>query len=101
MENSSGKTMQVSSRMDRVDNPPRGLAGGGEGGLAGIWMDEAAFPPKGRGELAPGHCMRIHSPGGGGYGPPSRRDAEKLAADLREGLVSADSAATHYGSKRS
>ena len=99
VENSSGAPMQVSSRMDRVENAPQGLSGGGEGGLAGIWMDATPFPPKGRGELAPGHSMHIHSPGGGGYGPPQRRDARKLSEDLREGLVSADSAKKNYGWK--
>ena len=100
VENSSGAPMQVASRMDRVDNPPRGLAGGGDGGLAGIWMDGATpFPPKGRGELGPGHCMQIHSPGGGGYGPPQRRDPRKLAEDVREELISKGSAAKDYGSK--
>ena len=102
VENSSGLPLQVSSRMDRVENPPRGLAGGGEGGLAGIWINETqSFPPKGRGELAPGHCMRIHSPGGGGYGPPQQRDAEKLAEDLREGLVTAGGANTRFGRQSS
>ena len=100
IENSSGQPMQVASRMDRVENPPRGLAGGGEGGLAGIWIDDTTpFPPKGRGELAAAHCMRIHSPGGGGYGSPHQRSAEKLADDLREGLISTDSAAKDYGRK--
>lgn len=101
VENSTGGTLQVSSRMDRVENPPRGLAGGGEGGLAGIWMDDKLFPPKGRGELAAGHCMRIHSPGGGGYGPPQQRAAEKLEEDLREGFVSAASTKDKYGQKSS
>ncbi len=99
VENSSGQPMQVASRMDRVENPPLGLAGGGEGGLAGIWMDDQPFPPKGRGELAPAHCMLIHSPGGGGYGPPRQRDAEKLAEDLREGFISAGNATKHHGWK--
>ncbi len=99
VENSSGQPMQVASRMDRVENPPLGLAGGGEGGLAGIWMDDKPFPPKGRGELAPAHSMLIHSPGGGGYGPPRQRDADKLAEDLREGFVSTGSAEKNYGWK--
>jgi len=98
IENSSAHTLQVSSRMDRVTHPPAGLAGGGEGGTAAIWVDDRQpFPPKGRGELGAGHHMVIHSPGGGGYGDPGRRDPGKLAEDVREGYVSADRARTAYG----
>ena len=75
VENISTETLQVASRMDRVTNPPEGLSGGLPGALAGIWHSgqdgSKPFPPKGRGQLAPGETMTIHSPGGGGYGEPA------------------------------
>jgi N-methylhydantoinase B/oxoprolinase/acetone carboxylase alpha subunit len=100
VENSSDQTMQVSTRMDRVTHPPAGLQGGHEGATAAIWLDEhQPFPSKGRGELAPRHTLVIHSPGGGGYGAPAQRDAQKLDEDVHEGYVSAHSAQAAYQRK--
>lgn len=100
VENSSGQTMQVSSRMDRVTHPPAGLQGGGNGGAAAIWRDDnKPFPPKGRGELASQQYLVIHSPGGGGFGDPAKRDPQKLNEDLREGYVSPRSAHDDYHRK--
>lgn len=104
IENTSPETMQVASRMDRVTNPPEGLAGGGPGALAGIWHGSRdgtkPFPPKGRGQLAPRETIVIHSPGGGGYGDPAKRDRDRLAADLKAGLISGESAQSLYGANR-
>jgi N-methylhydantoinase B len=98
VENSSGHAITGSSRMDRVTHPPRGLSGGGDGATAGIWLDgDKPFPPKGRGEIGPGQFLEIHSPGGGGFGAPQKRDPEKLKRDLAEGLVSAEAARQLYG----
>ena len=101
VENSSGQTMQVSSRMDRVTHPPAGLAGGREGGSAAIWRDDKQpFPPKGRGEIAAGQYLVIQSPGGGGFGEPAQRDPKKLDDDVREGYVSTQSAHEIYQQRR-
>jgi N-methylhydantoinase B len=35
--------------------------------------------------------------GGGGYGDPKKRDREKLAAEVRDGLISEDAARDVYG----
>ena len=37
------------------------------------------------------------SGGGGGFGNPMKRDANKVAEDVREGCVSRESARTLYG----
>ena len=98
VENAGEETIQVASRMDRVTNPPEGLAGGHSGALAGIWQNGTkVFPPKGRGQLAPKETLSIHSPGGGGYGDPANRDRARVEADVKEGLISAQSAETVYG----
>ncbi len=98
VENSSGHTITGSSRMDRVTHPPRGLSGGGDADTAGIWLDgDKPFPPKGRGEVGAGQFLSIHSPGGGGFGPPQKRDAGKIKRDLAEGLISAEAATRQYG----
>ncbi len=98
VENSSPNAVFVSTRMDRIDHPPEPLAGGKEGAPAGIWLDYTKpFPSKGRGELKPNEKLVIHSPGGGGYGPPELRDRLKIEEDLREGYVSAAASATNHG----
>ena len=36
-------------------------------------------------------------PGGGGYGPPSRRDRARVRRDVEEGFVSEEAARAVYG----
>ena len=40
--------------------------------------------------------IRIVSPGGGGYGPPEKREPSEVLDDLREGLVSPEEAQDIY-----
>jgi len=46
--------------------------------------------------LKPGDILRTISPCGGGYGPPEQRDPAAVLADVLDGLVSRESAATDY-----
>ena len=39
----------------------------------------------------------MHTPGGGGYGPPSERDPELLRRDVENGYVTPDAASGIYG----
>jgi N-methylhydantoinase B len=41
--------------------------------------------------------VTVELPGGGGYGPPSARDPERVLADVREGYVSIEQAREQYG----
>jgi N-methylhydantoinase B len=51
-------------------------------------MSDGTRPhPKSRTTIAPGVRLTMSYPGGGGYGPPSERDAAALAADIRDGVV--------------
>lgn len=78
---------------DGHDNPPRGACGGLNGGAA----DQFLRRRDGRLEQLPG-CAMVHvaegesivaiSTGGGGYGDPAVRAAERVADDFREGLIS-------------
>lgn len=84
--------------------PPRGIAGGGDGAMDVITytQDDGVHAPamtsKAVGiRLKAGQRIRIESPGGGGFGPPWERDAEKVAEDVRLGFVSADNAERLYG----
>jgi N-methylhydantoinase B/oxoprolinase/acetone carboxylase alpha subunit len=44
-----------------------------------------------------GDTATVHTPGGGGYGAPSRRDPAAVARDVANGLISEEYAARHFG----
>ncbi len=83
--------------------PPEGMAGGKAGRPGDIWINPeterakrlptryADYP------LKEGDVFRLDTPGGGGYGDPRARPAERVLADVREGLVSAEAAERDYG----
>jgi N-methylhydantoinase B len=52
---------------------------------------------KGQQTIPPGERLRLELPGGGGFGDPCERDPEKVRADVRDGLVSAEAAEKVYG----
>lgn len=47
--------------------------------------------------LHKGEEMEIYSSGGGGFGDPLTREAEKVVQDVRDGLVSTEQARENYG----
>jgi N-methylhydantoinase B len=83
--------------------PPNGCAGGGNGRPGDLWINPdtraakrlptryADYP------LRAGDIFRLDTPGGGGHGDPLARDAERVLADVREGLVSRQAAEHDYG----
>src|SRR5712691_10600557 len=83
--------------------PPNGCAGGGNGRRGDLWINPdsraakrlptryADYP------LRAGDIFRLDTPGGGGHGDPLARDAERVLADVREGLVSREAAERDYG----
>jgi N-methylhydantoinase B len=48
-------------------------------------------------DLQPQDVVTFETAGGGGMGPPSERDPEKLLADLQSGLVTPEAAESEYG----
>jgi N-methylhydantoinase B len=82
-------------------NPPRGACGGRNGGAA----DQFLRRRDGTIEQLPG-CAMVHvaegeiiiaiSTGGGGYGDPASRAVDKVADDVREGLISRERAREVY-----
>ena len=84
--------------------PPQGVDGGGEAALNRFTYDSAdgpQVPPmvsKMVGiNLNKGQRVRLETPGGGGFGPASARDATLVARDVRLGYVTAAAADTAYG----
>jgi len=90
-------------RVDGSKTGSAGLQGGGEGGRGAVVKNhgrnsaETAPPKSANNVMAVGESYRIETPGGGGYGDPSRRDPVALAADLRGGKVSEAAARRDYG----
>jgi N-methylhydantoinase B/oxoprolinase/acetone carboxylase alpha subunit len=69
---------EVSLVTERRSTPPPGLAGGRPGAVGENWLlpggDESRarpLPDKCTVHLAPGDVLRVLTPGGGGWGPPS------------------------------
>ena len=101
---------------DRHQIAPWGLSGGKPAGLA-----STLFRPAGRndwgtacstfGKVSPskfanvrlhdGDRVQIATPGGGGWGEPQRRPAEKVKEDVSEGYVTEEAAARDYGARES
>jgi N-methylhydantoinase B len=83
---------------ERVRYPARGRSGGGAGG-AGLVTLRSGRPirPKGRQTVPPRDAISLQLPGGGGFGDPRQRDAERVRDDVLDGLITADQARRDYG----
>ena len=86
---------------DRVDTPPWGLAGGLPARGARFshlrGADRVALGSKARVRLRQGDRLLIETSGGGGWGSPAEREPAAVAADVAEGLISPERAASAYG----
>jgi N-methylhydantoinase B len=93
----------VTVRGDRMGIPPPGVQGGLPGGAGsyGVARASGRFEPLANRHhhvpLTRGDEIVIRTSGGGGVGSPRERDRDLVAADVREGRVSAESAARDYG----
>ena len=81
-------------RGERHRQPSRGAAGGGPGACAHSVIRRASgaeeiIPSKTLVRLRPGDRVEVNTAGGGGYGDPGARAADRLAADLEGGKISA------------
>ena len=84
--------------------PAFGVLGGLSGVPVGSWIDREGSiedfdtPGKVAGHpVEEGSIVMVRSAGGGGYGDPLDRDAERVGDDVREGYVSAKAARELYG----
>jgi N-methylhydantoinase B len=80
-----------------VANAPKGRDGGlaGAGGEVGL-SSGATLRTKGFQIIPDGERLLLKLPGGGGMGNPATRPVEKVVRDVRDGLVSPDSAREIY-----
>ena len=79
---------RVSFLTDRRISQPYGVEGGEPGSRGKNVIirngEEIVLPAKGTATLAAGDTISIRTPGGGGYGPVSKRDPAAIAHDQRE-----------------
>lgn len=78
---------------DRLRFPAAGMDGGEEGPCTEIIVNghQLSIEELGSGQVileAPNDRLELHIPGGGGFGPPERRDPKLIEADVRSDLVS-------------
>jgi N-methylhydantoinase B len=92
------------TQVDRVHCKPWGLAGGGEAmgnsvalELNGTMKDDFANAKVLLAQLKPEEAFILRSGGGGGFGDPFERDAERVREDVRQGYVSVEAARRDYG----
>ena len=86
---------------ERHRSQPYGLSGGDPGATGGAVLnpddDPEELAPKSTHELPPGSVVSVRTPGGGGYGDSSDRDAGALAWDLRLGKITPERLRSVYG----
>jgi N-methylhydantoinase B len=82
---------------DRIGNPPKGRDGGLPGAAGRVELKSGrSLRSKGFQLIPDGDRLVLHLPGGGGMGDPTERDPILVARDVRDGLVSAQSAERDY-----
>ncbi|NDY92439.1 hydantoinase B/oxoprolinase family protein [Ideonella sp. TBM-1] len=93
----------VTTRIDRVHCKPWGIHGGHDAagnGMAirkrGVWDESLPNAKVFNVRLERGDAYKMLSGGGGGFGRPEERDPARVAADVREGYVSAEQAEQVY-----
>ena len=97
MVNDAGAEMTVSFLLGRTEFPATGTAGGGAANRRECRINGEPVHPKRRYTLAPGDRLTLIEPGGGGYGPPARRDPTRIRRDLAEGFVTPEGLRRDYG----
>ncbi len=83
--------------IDRVRFAGQGLEGGRPGALGEMMVDGVPRLAKSLTWLEPEATVELNLPGGGGYGSPYERAAERVLDDVVKGYVSIEAAAREYG----
>ena len=83
---------------ERVRNPARGRNGGKPGAPGEVALRSGRpIRPKGRQTVPPRDAVRLHLPGGGGFGDPRARDPQRVLDDVLDGLITMEDARRDYG----
>ena len=88
---SNNEAFAVSKMFDRIDHPPRGRHGGGDGAPASVYIkDGPTLKGMGRELIPAGSTMVLETAGGSGRGHPEDRDRDSIFSDHLSGLISKD-----------
>jgi N-methylhydantoinase B len=88
----------VSSIADRTKYPAPGLLGGQAGAAGEVTLgDGTRLHAKALADLKTGDVVHVNLPGGGGYGDPLQRDAQRVLWDVIEGYITPEEAEKKYG----
>ena len=98
VENLSNMPVNLSLIAERTKIPAKGLFGGDSGDpIAIINLDKNQFlPTKGRVKLMPNEIVKMSHGGGGGYGSSRNRDRNQILIDLKNELISDETAKNVY-----
>jgi len=98
ISNGEGASFAMSSMFDRVTYPARGRSGGGNGLTGRVRLASGTeLRAKGRQQVPGGDRLIMEMPGGGGFGKPFARDAQRVRDDVMNELVSREAAERDYG----
>lgn len=93
----SAQPVRATLNCGRFHDGAMGIAGG-EPGARGEILINGSRVDRSRSEvvLQPGDVAVFQTPGGGGFGPASKRDRHAVADDLNKGFISPEAARTIY-----
>jgi N-methylhydantoinase B len=80
-------TVSFLAERTRAEAAAPGIAGGEPGAPGAVLINEQPVDPKSQHVIAPGDCVILRTPGGGGYGPLRERSPQALAEDRRDGYL--------------
>jgi N-methylhydantoinase B len=101
VESAEAMPFAIATTYDRIDHPPRGALGGANGAAGRVRTRSGrVLSGKGHHSIEADDLLIIEMPGGAGYGDPAARDPDRIARDLRDGLISPEAARTQYGAGR-
>ncbi|WP_316860192.1 hydantoinase B/oxoprolinase family protein [uncultured Cohaesibacter sp.] len=87
---------RFSVEASRVSSCAWGLEGGKPGEMTHLDFGDGRTEFKGMADLKPGQIVEIVTPGGGGYGDPTKRTREAVERDLAEDRITRDYAKEVY-----
>ncbi|MFT5218304.1 MAG: N-methylhydantoinase B [Planctomycetota bacterium] len=93
-----GADMSLFAALDRIEHPARGRCGGENGATGSLQLSSGPYlRAKGQQIIPGGQTLTVLTPGGAGFGDVTQRDPAQITQDLRDELISVDSAVRQYG----
>jgi N-methylhydantoinase B len=102
LENTGLEATMTVRGMNRFHFQPWGVKGGHPGRLGEVIMNPGKSGAASIGKIevlhmGKGDVVRMLTPSGGGYGNPLEREIERIAADMKQGFLSRESATRDFG----